>query len=55
MFETIASSVTAMQGKWQAIILDHARSDVYGGIDNVVQVAEWRNGEKLIPEIWYKE
>jgi hypothetical protein len=55
MFETIASSVTAMNGKWQAIVLDHARSDVYGGIDNVIQVAEWRNGEKLIPEIWYKE
>jgi hypothetical protein len=55
MFETIALSVTAMQGKWQAIILDHAGSDIYGGIDNVVQVAEWRSGEKLIPEIWYEE
>jgi hypothetical protein len=55
MFVTIAASVTAMQGKWQAIILDHARSDVYGGIDNVVEVAEWRNGDKLIPESWYNE
>jgi uncharacterized protein YutE (UPF0331/DUF86 family) len=54
MFATIAASVTAMQGKWQAIILDHARSDIYGEIENVVEVAEWRNGDKLIPEIWYK-
>jgi hypothetical protein len=55
MFVTIAASVTAMQGKWQAIILDHARSDIYRGIDNVIEVAEWRNGNKLIPASWYEE
>jgi hypothetical protein len=55
MFITIAASVTAMQGKWQVIILDHARSGIYEKIDNVVEVAEWRNGKKLIPESWYSE
>jgi len=55
MFTTIAESVTAMQGRWQAIILDHARSEIYGEITNVIEVAEWRNGDKLIPEYWYKE
>ena len=55
MFETIAASVLSTEGKWQAIILDHARSDVYGKIDGVVEVAEWRNGNKLIPESWYRE
>ena len=53
MFVTIAASVTAMKGKWQAIILDHARSDIYGEIEDIVEVAEWRKGDKLIPETWY--
>ncbi|MDR1583891.1 MAG: DUF3732 domain-containing protein, partial [Prevotellaceae bacterium] len=55
MFETIAVSVLSTEGKWQAIILDHARSDIYGGINGVVEVAEWRNGNKLIPEFWYMD
>jgi hypothetical protein len=55
MFKTIATSVLSTNGKWQAIILDHARSDIYGEIDGVVEVAEWRNGNKLIPEFWYKD
>ena len=55
MFETIATSVTKMKGKWQVIVLEHARNDIYGDIENVVEVVEWRNGEKLIPEIWYTE
>jgi hypothetical protein len=55
MFETITASVLSTGGKWQAIILDHARSDVYGEINDVFEVTEWRNGNKLIPEIWYKD
>jgi hypothetical protein len=55
MFETIVASVLSTNGKWQAIILDHARSDIYGGINGVVEVAEWRNGNKLIPEFWYED
>jgi hypothetical protein len=55
MFETIAASVLSTNGKWQAIILDHARSDIYGGINGIVEVTEWRNGNKLIPESWYKD
>jgi hypothetical protein len=54
MFETIALSVLSANGKWQAIILDHARSDIYDGINGVVEVAEWRRGNKLIPEFWYE-
>jgi hypothetical protein len=54
MFETIAASVLSTEGRWQAIVLDHARSDIYGGIDGVVEIAEWRNGNKLIPEFWYE-
>jgi len=54
MFATISESIKSTQGQWQAIILDHAGSDIYGDIDGVVEKAVWRNGEKLIPEKWYK-
>ncbi|BBI33595.1 DUF3732 domain-containing protein [Cohnella abietis] len=53
MFKTIAKSVVAKKGAWQCIILDHADSDIYGDIDGVHEVVEWRNGKKLIPEEWY--
>jgi hypothetical protein len=55
MFSTIAASIKAVGGKWQAIVLDHARSDIYGNIDGIVEVAEWRYGKKLIPEHWYQD
>jgi Skp family chaperone for outer membrane proteins len=53
MFKTLAASVNSTGEKWQAIVLDHARSDIYGDIDGVIEIEEWRNGEKLIPEFWY--
>lgn len=53
IFSTIANSVVASQGAWQCIILDHADSDIYGTIEGVHEVVEWRNGKKLIPEEWY--
>lgn len=51
MFETISKSVKSSGGRWQAIILDHADKTIYGGIEGVHEVAEWR-GEKLIPQAW---
>jgi hypothetical protein len=54
MFSTIAASIKTTGGKWQAIVLDHARSDIYGGMNGIVEIAEWRNGKKLIPEHWYQ-
>ncbi|KAA8750038.1 DUF3732 domain-containing protein [Paenibacillus sp. UASWS1643] len=53
IFSTIANSVVASQGAWQCIILDHADGDIYGTIEGVHEVVEWRNGKKLIPEEWY--
>lgn len=55
MFKTISSSIIGKDGQWQAIVLDHAAVDIYGGIDGVYEVEEWRNGKKLIPEEWYKD
>lgn len=53
IFITLANSVLAKQGAWQCIVLDHADSSIYGDIEGVYEVAEWRNGEKLIPMEWY--
>lgn len=53
MFTTLAKSVLANSGGWQCIVLDHADSSIYGDIEGIHEVAEWRNGEKLIPIEWY--
>ncbi len=53
MFKTLAKSVLANEGAWQCIILDHADSSIYGDLEGVHEVAEWRKGEKLIPKEWY--
>jgi hypothetical protein len=55
IFITLANSICDTEGAWQAIVLDHARSEVYENIEGVVEIEEWRNGKKLIPEYWYKE
>lgn len=33
--------------------MDHADESVYGDIEGIVEVEEWRDGKKLIPEEWY--
>ena len=53
IFKTISTSISSKNGAWQSIILDHADSDIYGDIEGVHQVEEWRNGRKLIPQEWY--
>jgi hypothetical protein len=54
IFSTIAESIKSTNGQWQAIILDHARSDIYGEIEGIVTIEEWRNNKKLIPINWYQ-
>jgi len=53
IFKTVSSSISTKNGAWQSIILDHADSSIYGDIDGIHEVDEWRNGTKLIPEEWY--
>lgn len=55
MFQTVARSVENSGGRWQAIILDHADSSIYGQVSGVHEVEEWRGGLKLIPEAWYRD
>ncbi|WP_321428357.1 DUF3732 domain-containing protein [uncultured Methanolobus sp.] len=54
MFKTLAASVLKNEWNWQCIVLDYANRGIYGGIEGVHEVDEWRNGNKLIPEEWYK-
>lgn len=54
IFKTLADSAKAQDGKWQCIVLDHARDEIYKDIEGVHEVAEWREGKKLIPREWYE-
>lgn len=53
MFETLSLSLSKPDSSWQFIVLDHADTAIYGGIENVYEVDEWRGGKKLIPPEWY--
>lgn len=55
MFQTIADSIHDTEGKWQAIILEHAGRGIYQTLidsGDLHEVEEWRNTAKLIPEDW---
>ena len=55
MFRTIVDSIKATDGKWQAIVLEHAERSIYQEFldsGDLNEIPEWRNGEKLIPEDW---
>lgn len=52
MFSTLSACIKKQKGMWQAIVLDHADSEVYGDVDSVHEAEEWRNGLKLIPVEW---
>jgi hypothetical protein len=53
IFSTIASVIQSADGKLQVIVFEHAGSEAWGNIPEVVLVADWHKGEKLIPEEWY--
>ena len=55
MFRTIADSIKASGGKWQAIVLEHAERGIYQQLidsNELCEVQEWRRGNKLIPADW---
>jgi Protein of unknown function (DUF3732) len=51
IFRTLADAVLARNGRWQAIVLDHADKDIWGDMAGIQLVEEWR-GEKLVPLTW---
>lgn len=55
VFATLAAEVGASKGRLQVIVLDHASQDVWGGIENIHALPEWRGPEKLVPLAWISE
>lgn len=51
-FKVMGRVALDAKGSLQLIVLDHAARDVWGGIDGVVGLPEWRNGIKLVPMQW---
>ncbi|GLT21507.1 hypothetical protein GCM10007933_09590 [Zoogloea oryzae] len=51
-FEVMGRVTREAAGGLQLIVLDHASHDVWGDIDGVVGLTEWRNGDKLVPMTW---
>lgn len=54
-FEVMSSVVLREKGKLQLIVLDHASNEVWGGIDGIFGLTEWRGSTKLIPMEWLEE
>lgn len=52
VFEVFSYIVEKCNGNLQVIVLDHAPESVWGNLDNIHLVKEWRNGEKLVPNEW---
>jgi hypothetical protein len=52
VFQVISKVVVASSGALQVIILDHAGSDVWSKVPDIILVEEWRDGLKLVPIEW---
>lgn len=53
IFKTMSSAMQMEKKPMQIIVLEHADSSVWGDIELVHEVCEWRaNANKLIPEEW---
>ena len=52
VFEAMGREIVRARGQLQAIVLDHAGADVWGEIEGVALVAQWRGAEKLVPPEW---
>ncbi|MBB4231020.1 DUF3732 domain-containing protein [Rhizobium mongolense] len=52
VFAAIADEIVLAKGQLQAIVLDHAGADVWGELVGVVPIADWRDGDALVPDSW---
>jgi hypothetical protein len=43
------------KGQLQAIVLDHAGADVWGELEGVTLIHQWRGSQKLVPPEWLGE
>lgn len=51
-FDVMGQVVLAAKGQLQLIVLDHASQDIWGDVEGVAGLPEWRNGVKLVPMDW---
>ena len=52
VFNTLSTVAGQSEGALQIIVLDHAAENVWGGLEYVHLVEEWREGSKLVPLNW---
>ncbi|WP_158912690.1 DUF3732 domain-containing protein [Caulobacter sp. S45] len=55
VFEAIGREIVRAKGQLQAIVLDHAGADVWGELEGVTLVQQWRGAQKLVPPEWLGE
>jgi hypothetical protein len=54
VFALLGGEAIVSKGRLQTIILDHAGEDVWGGLDGVRLIEEWRGPSALVNREWYK-
>ena len=52
VFAAVSLETRKAKGNLQVILLDHADEKVWGGIENVILIEEWRDDKKLVPIEW---
>lgn len=52
VFDTLSQATRESKKPLQIIVLDHAAETVWAGLPNIELAAEWRTGEKLVPDNW---
>jgi hypothetical protein len=53
VFKVFSEETKMARGRLQIIVLDHADNKIWGDLENVIQVEEWRRGQMLVPQSWY--
>ncbi|WP_172820418.1 DUF3732 domain-containing protein [Burkholderia vietnamiensis] len=51
-FKVFGMATATFKGDFQIIVVDHASRDIWGGLEGINPVEEWRNGKKLVPLAW---
>ena len=51
VFALLDDIIKKTEGRLQIIVLDHADGEVWGGLQNIHLVEEWR-GKGLVPKAW---
>jgi hypothetical protein len=53
VFDLLGKEVRSAEGRLQIIVLDHAGDNVWGSLEGVELIEEWRDGRALVPPNWF--